>query len=124
MPQRVFARVAAAALAAPLLLAGCSALASNVSPVTLEVASLPGGDIGFAPVEITAPADTLASVTFTNVSTVDHNLVFLGQITARTSAIIPPGRAETIELRTPEAGVYVFTCTIHEEMKGTLVVTP
>ena len=39
--------------------------------------------------------DTLASVTFSNVSSVDHNLVFLGQITARTSAIVAPGRAET-----------------------------
>jgi plastocyanin len=123
MSPMVPARVVAGALAVLLVLAGCQVLASTVPSVTLAVASLPDEEIGFAPTELSAPANTLTNVTFNNVSTVDHNLVFLGQITARTSAIIEPGRSETIQLRTPEAGVYTFQCTIHEEMKGTLIVT-
>jgi len=64
----------------------------------------------------------VVAVSFTNVSTQEHNLVFLAPIDVRTSEIVRPGEVERLELVTPGAGTYEFVCTIHEEMTGSLLV--
>ena len=86
----------------------------------LEVRTQSGDGIAFEPGLVAAPAHARAIIEFTNTSTIDHNLVFLDPIEARTSAIVVPGHSDRLEFETPSVGSYTFVCTIHEGMTGTL----
>jgi plastocyanin len=105
-----------------LIFVGYQALAGERPKVVLQVRSEPAEGLGFDPATITAPANVLVAISFANVSTLDHNLVFLDPLDARTQAIVGPGTTDTIELMTPAAGDYPFVCTIHEGMAGSLTV--
>jgi plastocyanin len=88
--------------------------------VRVEVSTGPGTELTFEPAHIVAPAQTHASLVFSNSSTLPHNLDFLGPVAARTRAIVQPGASDVIDFETPAAGTYRFVCTIHEDMVGTL----
>lgn len=101
---------------------GCEALAIARPAVPLEVRTQPGEGTGFDPASVSAPPDTPVALTFTNVSALEHNLVFLDPVTVGTRAIVRPGESDHMEFATPAAGTYQFVCTIHEDMRGSLVV--
>ena len=105
-----------------VLVAGCDVLASKRPQLLLEVRSQPGDLLGFEPATIDAPTGTGVELSFANVSSIDHNLVFLAPMDARTREIVRPGESDRLEFETPGAGSYRFVCTIHQGMRGSLLV--
>ena len=113
-----------------LILAACSATAEtpavDAGPegdiVEITVGTDDGSELRFDPAEITVPAGATVRLTFTNESTVPHNLTFGEPINAATAQIVQPGEEETIEFVAPEAGEYTYVCTLHPGMDGTLIV--
>jgi plastocyanin len=112
-----------AALALATIIAGCDALAAQGPELRLQVGTAAGNVNGFDPGELAAPANTLVAIDFTNSSSVEHNLIFVGAITARSRELVEPGSTDSFQFRTPQAGDYRFVCTVHEEMTGRLRVT-
>ena len=90
--------------------------------VEITVATDTGSELLFDPTEVTVPAGATVRLTFDNISEVPHNLTFNDPIDAATANIVDPGASETIEFTAPEAGEYVFVCTLHPGMEGTLIV--
>ena len=105
-----------------VLLAGCDVLAGKVPQLVLQVRSQPGEGVAFDPPTVRGPAGTPVALTFVNVSTLEHNLVFLDPLSVRTREIVLPGEWDRLEFVTPGPGSYEFVCTIHEEMRGSLLV--
>ncbi|MEX2547252.1 MAG: cupredoxin domain-containing protein [Chloroflexota bacterium] len=116
--------IAAAALLIGLssLLAGCDVIAGNRPKLVLEIRSQQGEGVAYDPESVTARARTLIAVSFVNVSTLDHNLVFLDPLAVGTEEIVGPGESAGLEFVTPGPGQYGFVCTIHEGMRGSLLV--
>lgn len=90
--------------------------------MSLEIRSLTGESTGFDPPTVTAPPDTVVALNFTNVSSLDHTLFFLDPMTVRSREFIRPGESERLVFRTPVSGSYDFVCTVHQGMRGTLIV--
>ena len=90
--------------------------------VEITVGTDDGSDLLFDPIEVSVPAGATVRLTFTNESTVPHNLTFGEPINVATATVVDPGEEETIEFTAPEAGEYTFVCTLHAGMEGTLVV--
>ena len=109
-------------MAMSILLSGCDALAITGPAVSLEVRTQTGEATGFEPASVSAPPNTPVALTFINISSLEHNLVFLDPVAASTRAIVRPGESDHIEFATPVAGTYQFVCSIHEDMRGSLVV--
>jgi len=114
-------------LAGVLLLAACGggSGSGNTSSggQTITVGTDTGANLKFDPTTVEAPANTDIQLVFDNKSTTQpHNLVFQGDITAKTSTLVMPGKSETLSFKTPAAGTYNFVCTIHPGMTGQLVV--
>jgi plastocyanin len=108
-------------------LVGCGPSDASMVPVgpgTVEVriASAPGATLAFVPDVIEVPNGRDLTVTFENDSSVPHNLVFTGGLTAATRTIVAAGTTDRVVLAAPDPGTYPFVCTIHEGMAGTLVV--
>ena len=87
---------------------------------TITVGTDKAAELKFDPTTVSAPANTAVQLTFTNQSTLPHNLAFNEGITAKTSDNVAAGASETISFTTPGAGAYKFVCTIHPGMEGTL----
>jgi plastocyanin len=113
---------AAALIGLSALLSGCDVLYGTGPQLTLEIRSQPGDGTGYDPESVTAPADTRTALSFVNVGNLDHNLVFLDPLNVRTQEIVRPGDSERLVFVTPQPGRYEFVCTIHEDMKGFLLV--
>ena len=90
--------------------------------VEITVGTDSGTALLFEPGEVTVAAGAEVVLAFENRSTVPHNLTFEAPISAATATIVDPGAAETITLTAPAAGEYVFVCTLHPDMTGTLIV--
>lgn len=114
-PRRLTAVVVALCLL--LYVHGCSALPGSV--VRLEVSSAAGEELRFVPERLIVPASTRAALTFSNGSSLPHNVVLLLPTEIGTWAIVAPGATDSFEFEAP-AGSYRFVCTIHEGMEGTL----
>jgi plastocyanin len=80
-------------------------------------------ELEFDPDSVEVPTGALVSVTFENrAATLPHNLTFREPINVASSPVVAPGASETIEFTAPAPGDYVFACTIHPGMEGTLTV--
>ena len=91
--------------------------------VEITVGTDTGAANEFVPTEVSVPAGATVVLTFVNESdSVPHNLTFGDPINAATATTVPPGESETIEFTAPEAGEYIFVCTLHPGMEGVLVV--
>jgi glucose/arabinose dehydrogenase/plastocyanin len=99
-----------------------TASATPSQTVEVTVGTDTGTELLFDPLEVTVPAGSEVVLTFENQSTVPHNLTFEAPISAATATIVDPGAAETITFTAPAAGEYVFVCTLHPGMAGTLIV--
>jgi plastocyanin len=119
----ILRRVAPAVIAA-CLLADCAGPATPsrppVTPVTIASAS--GETLAYVPVQATAVAPGAVLVTFRNESTLAHNLVFSGPLSAATRTIVDPGTSDQLLLDPVAPGSHPFICTIHDGMAGVLVV--
>ena len=105
--------------------AAASAGASPAGDATpLTIGTRTGTETEFEPDEVSVPAGSRVSVTFTNLASIPHNLTFSAPINVATSPAVDPGASETIEFDAPEPGDYTFMCTIHPGMEGTLTVEP
>ena len=111
-----------ASLLGSLVLMGCSVFAGLEPKLRIVVAAGPAEVHQFRPETIEAPARTVVAIDFTNVSALDHNFVFIDPIVARSREIVGPGTSDTIQFETPTAGSYSWVCTVHEDMRGTLLV--
>ena len=89
--------------------------------VAITVGTGEGPSLEFEPTSVSAPPNTPVALTFTNQSTLPHNLTFQNEITAKT-ADIGEGVSETLNFTTPGPGSYPFVCTIHPGMDGALTV--
>jgi plastocyanin len=107
-----------------VLLAAAVAWAGWLAPrqtLRLEARTIAADAYGFAPAELTAPADTPVRLTFFNGTDAPHALVLLGPID-RHGQILYPDQADSLEFTTPAAGSYRFVCNVHENMSGALVI--
>jgi plastocyanin len=107
-----------------LLLAGCAIGAGEAATKTVEVTvrTASGDQLAFAPSHVSVPAGVRVHVTFTNASAFAHNLVFTTGIDVGTRSIVQPGESEQLAIEPALPGSYVYVCTIHEGMHGTLTV--
>ena len=83
----------------------------------------------FAPMMITAPANTPVTVTFTNNNNLapppdltPHNLMFGAPINRQTPELVAAGASATLNTFTPAVGSYTYFCSLHSGMTGTLIV--
>ena len=105
--------------------AAASAGASPAGDATpLTIGTRTGTELEFEPDEVSVPAGSGVSVTFSNLASLPHNLTFSAPINVATGPVVEPGASETIELDAPAPGDYTFMCTIHPGMEGTLTVEP
>ncbi len=101
--------------------AGASgAPAGGATPLTIGTRT--GSELEFEPDEVSVPAGSHVSVTFQNQASLPHNLTFGAPINVATGPVVDPGASETIEFDAPAPGDYMFMCTIHPGMEGTLTV--
>jgi plastocyanin len=112
-----------------LLLARCVGTpppASETPPRATEVTirTAPGNRLAFEPPEATVRATGPISLTFQNDSSQPHNMTFTAGVEAGTKTIVRPGTSDRILLAPPPPGAYPFVCTIHDGMKGRLIVEP
>ncbi len=118
-------RAAGATLAVAWLI-GCAfappADPSAVAGGSVTIRSASGARLGYEPPETTIEAPGPVRLRFENRSSLPHNLVFTGELTAATRTIVDPGTADEVTVDLPSAGTYRFVCTIHEGMSGTLIV--
>lgn len=115
-------------LVAGLLLLGCLASDSPAGAgppgaVAVSIATAPGETLAFVPAETTVVAGPVA-VSFRNRSSLTHNLVFTGLVSASTRTIVEPGAGDELLIEPPRPGSYPFVCTIHDGMAGVLIVQP
>lgn len=122
-------RLNATAIGLMLILAACSSpeapaedAGAGADVVEITVGTDEGSELLFDPTEISVPAGATVRLTFTNESTLPHNLTFEDPINAATETSVDPGQSETIEFTAPEAGEYPYVCTLHPGMEGTLIV--
>jgi len=109
-----------AILAICLAMLACRASAAPGVALQLELTTKPGTELAFDPDRVSAPAHVPVSLVFTNASSVEHNVVFLGPVDAATRPIVQPGETDVVEFETPAPGSHRFVCSIHEDMSGTL----
>ena len=91
--------------------------------VGVSITTAPGELLAFDPSETNIAAAGSVRVRFRNASSLPHNLVFTGTLTASTRTIVAPGTSDELEIALPGPGRYPFVCTIHVEMSGALLVT-
>lgn len=111
---------------ATLLVVGCLAAgpAAPASPAAIGVTitSASGQTVAFDPPEVMVRATGPIAVTFQNVSSQAHNLVFTAGLRAATRTIVEPGTSDQLLLPPLPPAAYPFVCTIHDGMSGTLIV--
>lgn len=118
---RLRAAIAGALLAVSCAVAGAAAPAP-IPELELVVSSAEGEALAFVPDTVVAPADTTVRIVFRNAAAVSHNLTFQAPISLGTATIVEAGATDSVVLHTPGSGDYVFVCTIHMGMAGTLTV--
>ena len=69
----------------PVSQGASTSTAQAVGPPPIEIGTGEGASLAFEPKAVTAPADTEIAVTFTNHSTLPHNLTFEDPIAAKTT---------------------------------------
>ena len=113
-----------AVLVAPLS-SGCVATGTSSPnsspPAAVTISSAAGDTLAYDPMEATVRASGPIAITFRNRSNLPHNLVFTGGLGA-TRTIVEPGASADVLLASTAPGTYPFACTIHDGMRGTLVV--
>ena len=122
--SRMAAIAGSLAVAAAIVLAGCSAAVSaggpDASPVATSTVDLPPS-YRFVPAAITVKAGT--AVTWTNHDNFSHNVTFKDGGLPTDEHVLKPG--ESYAFTFASAGTYHFQCTFHpQQMQGTVVVTP
>lgn len=109
-------------LAVAALVAGCFGDARTDGTTEVALATAAGSELRFEPATIHAPASRPVRVRFANGSDVAHNLTFLSPRTERSRAIVEPGGTEVVAFPALLAGEHRFTCTIHLDMDGVLII--
>ena len=107
---------------------GASSSPSGLS-TDLQVAT-PDENLAFSPSTLTAPAGTSVTVTYTNDSSMPHNIHFFdgpdanSPTLATTEVQTGPGVVQHVTFTTPtQPGTYYFQCDVHSDtMKGMLIV--
>jgi plastocyanin len=100
--------------------------------LALEVQTNESNSLAFEPAMLEAPAGTVVQVTYTNDSSIPHNIDFFNgpdstaDSLGKTEVKPGPGDVQTVTFTTPTApGDYYFWCDVHTtSMSGMLHVTP
>jgi plastocyanin len=111
---------------------GPSGEPSSSPGVALETVTNQDQPITFVPATLEAPPATVVQVTYTNDSTLEHNIEFFegsdssAPLLGETEQVIGPDAVESVTFTTPEEpGAYYFWCVVHgDSMSGTLNVGP
>jgi plastocyanin len=112
--------------------AAASATPAASPGLTLAVKTTEANALSFEPAMIEAPAGTVTQVTYTNDSSVPHNINFFNgpdstaDSLGKTEIKSGPGDVQSVTFTTPTApGDYYFWCDVHTtSMSGMLHVTP
>ncbi len=104
---------------------------SGAPGMTIEVKTTEANPLVFEPAMIEAPANTSITVTYTNDSSIPHNINFFNgpdqtsDSIAKTEIKSGPGDVQSVTFTTPAtAGDYFFWCDVHTtSMTGMLHVT-
>ena len=100
---------------------GC-AVQGEASAAVIDISTAPGEVTTFVPAASRITSASTVLIRFRNESTQAHNLVFLGDLEAATRTIVEPGTTDEIVVAVPGPGTYLFVCTIHESMEGSLTI--
>ena len=111
-------------LVSPLMAAcaGGTPAPSSSSTTAVTISSASGETLAYDPAEATIRAAGPIAIIFTNRSSLPHNLVFTGGLSGGTRTIVEPGASADVLVGPTAPGRYPFGCTIHEGMRGTLIV--
>ncbi len=102
-------------------LGGVGAPVSSAQPAIL-IATAPGEHLAFEPAEVHLADTGPLEIVFRNGSSLEHNLVFVRGVEARTRTIVASGTTESLSVQLERPGTYAFVCTIHEGMAGSITV--
>ena len=103
---------------------GAAATASSSGSVDVLITTTSGETMAFEPDATVLRATGPITITFRNGSSWAHNLVFTSGSSAATRTIVEPGTSDQLFLPPLPPGTYPFVCTIHDGMKGRLVLQP
>ncbi len=114
----------AAAVVAAMLLAACSA-APDVAPFVGKGAAVQAINVTFDPMEITLPTGVPLRIVLDNRdSGVPHDVkVFQGDTSIAQSPVVTGPATTEVRFGPLAPARYQFTCTVHPNMLGTLIVT-
>ena len=85
----------------------------------IEVSTPADNPLVFDPASLDAPAETDITVSYTNDSSVQHNIQFFNGADSsapslgKTAIVTGPSATETVTFTTPGAGDYYFWCDVH-----------
>jgi plastocyanin len=91
-------------------------------PAVITISTAPGERLAFDPTQSAVAGPGRLEITFRNVSSVAHNLVFTGGVEAGTRTIVEPATEDDVVVDFPAPGTYPFVCTIHDGMAGAVLV--
>jgi plastocyanin len=92
--------------------------------VDVLITTTAGETTAFEPAATVVRATGPIAITFRNGSSWAHNMVFTSGSSAATRTIVDPGTSDELLLPLLPPGTYPFVCTIHDGMKGQLVLQP
>jgi len=115
-------RAIGAVLVVGALLSGCGGsqpTPAGTPAVTLTLVAL---NLAFDQSKLTVPADATFAITLDNQDAAPHNVNISGGATRETEPFGGPASRTYVYAGLP-AGSYTFVCSVHPDMKGTLLST-
>jgi plastocyanin len=111
----------AIALAA-LALAACGGASPTPAGTPAVTVPLTAKDLAFDQSTMTVPADATFAIALNNQDAVPHNVAISGNGQSRSSDPFSGPATKTLVYAALPAGTYTFVCSVHGDMKGTLLV--
>lgn len=129
MPRVTRSWLATLVLALALAAAGCGGTTVSTQLGTVsDGLSISAANLQFDRTELSIPADVAVALVFENRDSAPHNIAIYADASAGQALFVGeifsgPG-SRGYDLPALAAGTYIFRCDVHQEMTGTLVVTP
>ena len=110
------------ALAFAALLAGCGGSQPTPAGTPAVTLTLVAQNLAFDQTKLTVPANLTFAITLDNRDAAPHNVNITGGATRETEPFGGPASKTYVYAALPE-GSYTFLCSVHPDMKGTLLST-
>jgi plastocyanin len=103
------------------LLAGCGGGQPTPAGTPAVTLTLVASNLAFDQTQLTVPADAPFAITLDNKDAAPHNVNITGNGVSRETEPFGGPATKTYEYAGLPAGSYTFLCSVHPDMKGTLV---